>query len=148
MAKQKSDDESKKKKYREVYLYDKRTGAYMGPHDATDGDPTATFTEDKPPFVQADDKTAVFRKGVWEVIAAKSLSEIAEALMKRDHRLQASDWTQLEDSQVDKAIWAEYRQKLRDLTAQAGFPSKIEWPEIPSTDKVEKKAEAVIPPVK
>lgn len=143
MAKnQKSDDESKKKKYREVYLYDKRTGAYIGPCDATEGDPAGIFTEERPPIVQSDEKTAVFRKGKWEVIPARSISEIAEALMKRDHMLAACDWTQLEDSQVDKAIWAEYRQKLRDLPAQEGYPSKIEWPQIPSTDKVEKKPEA------
>ncbi|WP_186247385.1 phage tail assembly chaperone [Burkholderia gladioli] len=32
----------------------------------------------------------------------------------------------------DKAAhWAEYRQKLRDVTDQAGFPLSVEWPKPP-----------------
>lgn len=38
----------------------------------------------------------------------------------RNAELLASDWTQLLDSIVDKEIWAEYRQALRDLPAQGG----------------------------
>ena len=29
---------------------------------------------------------------------------------------------------VDKAAWAAYRQELRDITAQAGFPWNVQWP--------------------
>lgn len=42
----------------------------------------------------------------------KILEEIREA---RNGILKDTDWTQLEDSQVDKLAWAEYRQALRDL---------------------------------
>lgn len=139
MAKKKTGDESEDKKVRTVYLYEKKTGAYVGPYDATDGDPEGTFTEEKPPIIAADDKIACFRKGKWETVLANDLSQIAEALMKRDHLLAASDWTQVEDSQVDKTKWSEYRQSLRDLTKQEGFPAKVEWPKMPSTDPVEKK---------
>jgi hypothetical protein len=27
--------------------------------------------------------------------------------------------------------WAEYRQELRDITSQPGFPWEIGWPEMP-----------------
>lgn len=46
----------------------------------------------------------------------------------RDQKLVASDWTQVADAPVDKAAWATYRQALRDITAQAGFPWNVTWP--------------------
>jgi hypothetical protein len=45
----------------------------------------------------------------------------------RNELLKDSDWTQLEDSPVDKAKWAAYRQELRDITTQDD-PFKITWP--------------------
>lgn len=51
------------------------------------------------------------------------------ARRQRDRNLSACDWTQLPDvSSEVKTKYAEYRQKLRDITDQAGFPTKIEWP--------------------
>ena len=44
--------------------------------------------------------------------------------------LRASDWTQMADSPLTvekKAEWATYRQALRDLPAQPGFPHEIVW---------------------
>jgi hypothetical protein len=49
----------------------------------------------------------------------------------RNTKLLESDWTQLSDSPVDKATWATYRQALRDITAQSGFPWTITWPDAP-----------------
>ncbi len=46
----------------------------------------------------------------------------------RDEKLKATDWTQVADAPVDKAVWATYRQALRDVPAQAGFPYDIAWP--------------------
>ena len=50
---------------------------------------------------------------------------------KRDRLLADSDWTQVPDAPVDQAAWATYRQKLRDLPQQKGFPSKVTWPKKP-----------------
>lgn len=50
---------------------------------------------------------------------------------KRNLLLTESDWTQLPDAPVDSQSWAEYRQKLRDITIQAKFPNEIVWPEHP-----------------
>jgi hypothetical protein len=50
----------------------------------------------------------------------------------RSELLQASDWTQLPDvPQALKDSWATYRQALRDITAQSGFPRNIVWPTQP-----------------
>jgi len=56
----------------------------------------------------------------------------AEMRYMRNQLLTASDWTQLSDASVDKAAWAVYRQALRDVPAQAGFPFNIQWPEQPA----------------
>ena len=49
---------------------------------------------------------------------------------QRTQMLRDSDWTQLSDSPVDKAVWATYRQELRDITKQVD-PFNIIWPKIP-----------------
>lgn len=49
----------------------------------------------------------------------------------RDGLLSISDWTQVADAPVDQAAWAEYRQKLRDVPQQAGFPAEVDWPAKP-----------------
>tara|TARA_R110000803_G_scaffold40925_3_gene88174 strand:+ start:1089 stop:1370 length:282 start_codon:yes stop_codon:yes gene_type:complete len=57
---------------------------------------------------------------------------LAEKIRKeRDQKLVESDWTQVLDAQVDQAVWATYRQALRDVPAQAGFPNTIDWPTEP-----------------
>ncbi len=53
------------------------------------------------------------------------------ARAKRDALLATSDWTQVADAPVDQAAWATYRQALRDVPAQAGFPEAIDWPVAP-----------------
>jgi len=55
----------------------------------------------------------------------------AQARTKRNELLGASDWTQVIDARVDQAAWAVYRQELRDVTSQAGFPETIFWPTAP-----------------
>ena len=50
---------------------------------------------------------------------------------KRNKLLAESDWTQVADAPVDKAAWATYRQALRDITDQDGFPLSVTYPESP-----------------
>ena len=53
---------------------------------------------------------------------------------RRDLLLADSDWTQLTDSALTeekKTEWATYRQALRDVPAQDGFPRDITWPDEP-----------------
>ena len=60
--------------------------------------------------------------------AAKDAEQAKSVRATRDSKLAECDWTQLSDSQVDKAVWATYRQELRDVPAQTGFPYDINWP--------------------
>lgn len=55
----------------------------------------------------------------------------AEVRAERNTKLSNSDWTQITDSTADKAAWATYRQALRDVTVQVGFPQTITWPDAP-----------------
>lgn len=72
---------------------------------------------------------------VW-VVSDATAAEIADRTEERatsvrfarNAALTNSDWTQVADAPVDKAIWAEYRQQLRDVTAQQGFPFSVVWP--------------------
>lgn len=50
---------------------------------------------------------------------------------QRTQKLAESDWTQVADAPVDKAAWAVYRQALRDVTTQTGFPWEVTWPAQP-----------------
>lgn len=80
----------------------------LGPYEISEDDSLAP-----PPFVDE----------------AKLASDIRA---ERNQKLVESDWSQLVDTpQAIKDKWAPYRQQLRDLTAQAGFPLSVNWPAIP-----------------
>jgi hypothetical protein len=49
---------------------------------------------------------------------------------KRDKKLQETDWRAASDLTLS-ADWAAYRQALRDVPQQEGFPSTITWPTKP-----------------
>jgi len=50
----------------------------------------------------------------------------------RDVKLAACDWTQGRDIPNNIAsAWATYRQALRDVPSQAGFPFNVTWPNTP-----------------
>lgn len=69
-----------------------------------------------------------------EIAAAEAAAYDAAVIGVRTQRnalLSASDWTQLPDAPVDAAAWATYRQALRDITAQGGFPLNVVWPVAP-----------------
>lgn len=55
----------------------------------------------------------------------------SEARTQRNDLLTSCDWTQVEDAPVDKAAWSAYRQELRNLPEQDGFPLDVEWPKAP-----------------
>jgi len=68
-----------------------------------------------------------------EDIAARNEAQAANVRADRNRRLTDCDWTQLSDAPVDPLPWQTYRQALRDVTEQAGFPSAVIWPEAPAT---------------
>lgn len=66
-----------------------------------------------------------------EAIAAKDTEQAKAMRSQRTDKLKDSDWTQVADAPVDQAAWATYRQALRDITAQPGFPWTVTWPTQP-----------------
>ena len=62
-------------------------------------------------------------------LATDSLA--SEVRSERNQLLSSCDWTQVGDAPVDAAAWQIYRQALRDITSQPGFPHIVEWPTKP-----------------
>ena len=90
--------------------------------------------------------TPIVENGVWtqvwnvtqassEEIAQRNASQASNVRKQRDAKLTKCDWTQVADAPVDKATWATYRQALRDLTKETGFPWTITWPTDPTGNK-------------
>jgi hypothetical protein len=67
--------------------------------------------------------------------ALASKAETPESVRERRNvLLAASDWTQLPDAQLEAGVldaWTQYRQLLRDVTTQPGFPANVAWPTAP-----------------
>lgn len=62
--------------------------------------------------------------------------EIAEQVrLERNRRIAATDYLAMPDyplSDEDKAAVMAYRQALRDVPTQDGFPREVVWPEVPA----------------
>lgn len=73
---------------------------------------------------------------LWVKYTAEEKAEIdkqkaTQVRSQRSVKLAECDWTQLNDTPLDnpaKVEWTTYRQALRDITAQAGFPHNVVWP--------------------
>ncbi len=50
---------------------------------------------------------------------------------KRDKLIAETDFYMLSDAPSAPVGLAEYRQALRDITEQAGFPHNVQWPILP-----------------
>lgn len=59
--------------------------------------------------------------------------EVAEVVRReRDALLAETDWTQSPDvPEETQQKWRPYRQALRDVPQQSGFPENVTWPEEP-----------------
>jgi hypothetical protein len=102
---------------------------FATPPELTD---TQVLVEGTP--VIADNRwTQVFtvRDMTTDEVASRNAGQAAQVRAERNGLLTASDWTQVADAPVDKAAWATYRQALRDVTGQEGFPWTIVWPTQP-----------------
>lgn len=64
--------------------------------------------------------------------ATKDADQAKSVRSTRNDKLKECDWTQISDATVDKALWATYRQALRDISSQEGFPWNIIWPNDPN----------------
>jgi hypothetical protein len=63
--------------------------------------------------------------------ATKDAEQAKSVRQQRDDKLKESDWRvikALESNTPQDFAWAAYRQALRDITTQTGFPWTIDWP--------------------
>ena len=66
--------------------------------------------------------------------AMKDAEQAKSVRGSRDTKLAESDWRVIKAAETATtldAAWATYRQALRDVTAQSGFPWTITWPDAP-----------------
>lgn len=61
----------------------------------------------------------------------KRAIQAERARAERDRRLAETDWRTAPD-RPDAAAWTAYRQRLRDVPEQPGFPAEIFWPQPPA----------------
>ena len=83
---------------------------------------------EKDMFSDNDDETKSEQETAYQALLDAAA---AEAVRKdRNERLSKTDWLGLSDVTMSTA-WAAYRQALRDVPAQNGFPNSITWPTEP-----------------
>jgi len=73
----------------------------------------------------------------WTVNELPEQQAAANVRAQRNQLLGSCDWTQLADSPLDadgKAAWALYRESLRLVPQQAGFPWNVQWPSEPGAN--------------
>jgi hypothetical protein len=69
----------------------------------------------------------------WSVTQKPESALGAEIRTKRKFLIEPTDWTQGKDIPDSvSAPWAVYRQALRDITAQEGYPFNVTWPVPPA----------------
>ena len=80
------------------------------------------------PFTAEEEIEWATRQATWEANANNRMA--FEAREQRNKKLSATDWSQTADApQAIKDSYVAYRQALRDVPAQVGFPLTIVWPE-------------------
>jgi len=97
-----------------------------------------------PEGFKIEEQTPVLIAGKWYrsygvvSISEEQLENIRHAKAssvraKRNQLLAECDWTQFKDiSESVSTLWAPYRQALRDITDQPGFPFSVKWPRSPN----------------
>ena len=71
------------------------------------------------------------RQATPEELDERTARKAAEVRAARDVLLRGCDWTQLADSPVVPATYRTYRNALREIDLQAGFPFNVTWPALP-----------------
>jgi hypothetical protein len=78
------------------------------------------------PFTLEEEAARDAEEKAWELGAGGRIRET------RNELLAETDWTQAADvPQTIKDKWATYRQALREVPQQPGFPTNITWPTKP-----------------
>jgi hypothetical protein len=93
-----------------------------------------------PVFTDTEDATAAEQEAAYK---QRIDDEAAKRVRDdRNKRLADTDWRvtyEVEKAAIDglgiqyPQVWGDYRQALRDITSQPGFPHNVTWPEEPTT---------------
>lgn len=118
-----------------ITVYEIKSNGYIGATKEIDPSEgvSGNWTYTSPP----SDDTYRWEDGAWilgiepiESVPVVDDKQIEEDVRKeRNTRLAETDWTQGRDvPETTSNKWLAYRQALRDITEQSGFPFYIEWP--------------------
>lgn len=85
-----------------------------------------------PVFTDTEDKTAAEQEVEYRASIDNRAAEGVRT--QRDKLLQETDWVVIKAKETGtnlSAAFKDYRQELRDITLQDGFPHNVTWPEKP-----------------
>lgn len=104
-------------------------------HVVATGQPTYDYTQNCVELTPEYNAAEQQWEQRWNLIAAsqqemdaRTANEAIAVRRQRTKLLYECDWTQLADASADKTAWAAYRQQLRDISQQTGFPWSVVWP--------------------
>ena len=100
--------------------------------------PNVVSIDDIAGAFDADGNAVVIDEALVEAEVARLIAEqpAKEARAERDRLLAKSDWVTIRATDTGDPVpteWQTYRQALRDITEQTGFPEEIEWPQEPES---------------
>tara|TARA_R110002020_G_scaffold56665_2_gene156597 strand:- start:741 stop:1220 length:480 start_codon:yes stop_codon:yes gene_type:complete len=79
-------------------------------------------------FADTEEATKSEQETAYQAQLDAAAASVARS--ERDAKLAETDWMGMSDVTMS-ADWATYRQALRDVPAQSGFPNSITWPDEP-----------------
>lgn len=89
-----------------------------------------TTAEGNIPFTAEEEAIRDAEEAAWA--AGANDRKALEVRTERNKKLADTDWTQTADvPQAVKDSYVTYRQALRDISNQSGFPNQITWPDAP-----------------
>lgn len=98
----------------------------------TEGFICPVWTADAAGWVEAATAEEI---AAWEAEHPAPVPTEEEVRAERDRLLSATDWTQVLDAPISaesRAAMRVYRQALRNVPQQSGFPAAVEWPVMPT----------------
>ena len=81
-------------------------------------------------YAMIDGKTVELSQEDYEIIRYRAPATEGQIRSERDALIAETDWWATSDRTMSAEQTA-YRQALRDITAQSGFPTDITWPTKP-----------------
>ena len=103
-----------------------RPGATFSVEDTYESLEWLDNTTEKPSYAEIEAN--------WTTVEYKILGR--EVRQERDQLLTETDWIVIRSQELGEPIpaeWSQYRQELRDIPDQTGFPDNVEWPQEPES---------------